>query len=284
VAFLPRTTDELAAWYAENPDATLIAGATDVGLWVTKSLRELPKVAFLSGARDLARIETAGDRLRFGAGATMTDVLAAVEGPYPSWARLIRRYGSWQVRNAATIGGNVANGSPIGDNPPVLIALGATLHLRRGGERRAMPIEGFFLDYGKQDRRAGEFVEAITVPASAPAFRVYKLSKRFDQDISAVCGGFNVTVEDGLVREARIAFGGMAGVPKRASHVEAALVSQPWTLATVEAALPGFARDFTPLSDMRASAGYRLEAAGGMLVRYFAEVSGAATDLREVMP
>ena len=283
-AFLPGSTDELAAWYAANPDATLIAGATDVGLWVTKQMRDLPKVAFLNRARDLSRIEVQGDRLRIGAGATMSEVLAAVRDRHPSWAGLILRYGSAQVRNAATIGGNVANGSPIGDNPPALIALGAVLHLRRGGERREMPIEGFFLDYGRQDRQPGEFVEAVTVPLSAPAFRVYKLSKRFDQDISAVCGGFNVTVEGGAVTAARIAFGGMAGVPKRASQVEAALVGQPWTLATIEAAIPAFAQDFTPLSDMRASAGYRLESAGGMLLRYFAELSGAATDIRRIAP
>lgn len=283
-AFLPRSADELAAWYVENPDATLVAGATDVGLWVTKQLRDLPKVAFLGRARDLGRIEERDGALVFGAGATMTDVLAAVEERFPSWADMIRRYGSAQVRNAATIGGNIANGSPIGDNPPALIALGAVLHLRRGDERREMPVEAFFLEYGKQDRRPGEFVEAVTVPVSAPAFRVYKLSKRFDQDISAVCGGFNMTVEDGTVREARIAFGGMAGVPKRASHVEAALVGKAWTLGTVEAALPEFARDFTPLTDMRASAGYRLETAGGMLVRYFSELAGAETDLRRVAP
>ncbi len=283
-AFLPESADELAEWYEANPDATLIAGATDVGLWVTKQLRDLPKVAFLNRARDLARITVEGEHLRMGAGATMTEVLEAVRHLYPSWARLIQRYGSWQVRNAATIGGNVANGSPIGDNPPALIALGATLHLRRGWSRREMPVEAFFLDYGKQDRHPGEFVEALTVPLRAPGFRVYKLSKRFDQDISAVCGGFNLLVEDGMVQDARIAFGGMAGVPKRALEVEAALVGQPWTLQSIEAALPAFARDFTPLSDMRASAGYRLETAGAMLVRYFAELTGAAADIREVAP
>jgi xanthine dehydrogenase small subunit len=283
-AFLPDSSDALAAWYFRNPDATLIAGATDVGLWVTKGLRDLPKVAFLHRARDLARIEVTGDRIRLGAGATMTEVLAAVEDRYPSWAALIRRYGSQQVRNAATIGGNVANGSPIGDNPPVLIALGATLHLRRGEAQREMPLEAFFLDYGKQDRQPGEFVEAVTIPAIAPDFRVYKLSKRFDQDISAVCGGFNVTLSDGVVTEARIAFGGMAATPRRAAGVEAALTGRPWTSGTIAAALPAFAQDFTPLSDMRASARYRLEGAGGMLMRYFAETTGADTDIRRVAP
>ncbi len=147
----------------------------------------------------------------------------------PIFAELLRRYASLQIRNAATIGGNIANGSPIGDGPPALIALGATLHLRKGDARRDMPLEAFFLDYRKQDRRPGEFVEAVTIPASAPALRCYKLSKRFDQDISAVCGCFNVTLEGGVVREARIAFGGMAGIPKRAAAVEAALLGQRLT-------------------------------------------------------
>jgi xanthine dehydrogenase small subunit len=187
-----------------------------------------------------------------------------------------------QVRNAATVGGNIANGSPIGDSPPALIALGATLQLRRGAERRRLPLEDFFLDYGKQDRRPGEFVESVSFPVQPDRLRVYKLSKRFDQDISAVCGAFNVTVEDGTVTDARIAFGGMAGIPKRASAVEAALAGRPWTLETVEAARPAFAQDFTPLSDMRASATYRLEAAANMLVRYFHDVGGAPVSVLEV--
>jgi xanthine dehydrogenase small subunit len=281
-AYLPQSADELAAWYLANPDAVLVAGATDVGLWVTKQLRDLQKVAFLNGCEDLKGISAGPDVIRFGACVSMTNVGAAVAADLPSYAELIRRYGSVQVRNAATIGGNIANGSPIGDNPPALIALGATLHLRQGEARREMPVEAFFLDYGKQDRKPGEFVEAVTVPRVAPAFRAYKLSKRFDQDISAVCGAFNVTVEGGLVTAARIAFGGMAGVPKRAAAVEAALVGQAWSEATVAAAVKAFATDFTPLSDMRASASYRLEAAQGMLRRYFAEMARQKVSVLEV--
>lgn len=283
-AFLPRTADELAAWYADHPDATLVAGATDVGLWVTKGLRDLGDVAFLHRCADLRRIEHLDGALRIGAMASMIDVHRAVARHYPSYGELVRRYGSEQVRGAATIGGNIANGSPIGDNPPALIALGATLHLRRGDNRREMPVEDFFIDYGRQDRQPGEFVEAVTVPLGAGALRCYKLSKRFDQDISAVCGCFNVTVADGVVAEARIAFGGMAGTPRRAASVEAALRGRPWTAATVEAALPAFAKDFTPLSDMRASAGYRLEAARGMLSRYFRDLSGEPASVLEVRP
>ncbi|SHG88672.1 xanthine dehydrogenase small subunit [Cognatiyoonia sediminum] len=283
-AFAPHTEDELAAWYEAHPEGTLIAGATDVGLLVTKQFRDLGEVAFLNKCAELKQITRSETEFTFGAGVTMTDVLEAVREDYPSYAEMIRRYGSVQVRNAATIGGNIANGSPIGDNPPALIALGATLKLRKGKARREMPIEDFFIDYGKQNRTLGEFVTGARVPLGQDALRCYKLSKRFDQDISAVCGCFNVRVEAGSVAEARIAFGGMAGIPKRASAVEAALVSKPWDRDTVEAAVSCFKDDFTPLTDMRASAAYRLEAAENMLRRYFAESSGASVNVLEVSP
>jgi xanthine dehydrogenase small subunit len=197
---------------------------------------------------------------------------------------MLRRYASLQVRNAATIGGNIANGSPIGDGPPPLIALGATLHLRRGSVRREMPLEDFFLDYRKQDRQPGEFVEAITIPAHVPSLRVYKLSKRFDQDISAVCGAFNVTLDAGTVTAARIAFGGMAGTPKRARATEAALIGQPWNDATLAAAKAAMATDYQPLTDMRASADYRLIAAQNMLTRYAHDLAGTPVSVLEVTP
>ncbi len=281
-SFRPQNSDELAAWYLDHPDAVLIAGATDVGLWVTKQLRDLAPVAFLGGAADLQQIERRGDLVAIGAGVSIEALRAAMVELHPDFAELLRRFASLQVRNAATLGGNIANGSPIGDGPPALIALGARLHLRRGDDMRELALEDFFLDYRKQDRRPGEFVAAVTLPAQAPGLRCYKLSKRFDQDISAVCGCFNVTVEDGQVRSARIAFGGMAGIPKRARAVEAALIGRRWTEATARAALPAFAEDFTPLSDMRASAGYRLKAAQNMLIRYFHDLAGTPVRVLEL--
>jgi xanthine dehydrogenase small subunit len=283
-AFLPTTSDALAEWYLQNPDATLVAGATDVGLWVTKQHRELPKLAFLHACADLRAVTETDTHLRLGAMVTMTDMARLIAPHHPSYAAMIRRYGSLQVRNAATLGGNIANGSPIGDNPPALIALGATLHLRRGDTRRDMPLERYFLDYGKQDRQPGEFVEAITLPKHAPNFRAYKISKRFDQDISALCGAFNLTLENGTIKEARIAFGGMAGIPKRATHVEQALTGRPLTDETVTQSLPAFAQDFTPLTDMRASADYRLTAAQNLLRRYAADLAGYPTNVLEVTP
>ncbi|MBI1170131.1 2Fe-2S iron-sulfur cluster binding domain-containing protein [bacterium] len=283
-AFSPTSSDDLADWYMQHPDATLIAGATDVGLWVTKDLRQLPKVAFLGGVTDLQHIERQGGQLHIGAGVTIETLRKAILASHPSLADLLRRYASTQVRNAATIGGNIANGSPIGDGPPALIAMGATLHLRRGDAMRSLDLERFFLDYRKQDRQPGEFVAGLSIPAAAPGLRCYKISKRFDQDISAVCGCFNLTIDQGKVAEARIAFGGMAGIPKRAAAVEAALTGQDWTLATVHAALPAFATDFQPLTDMRASAGYRLQTAQNLLIRYFHDLAGTGVNLLEVQP
>ena len=278
----PRSTDDLAHLYARRPDATLIAGATDLGLRLTKDLADLPDPIFLSDIEDLRRIEPQGNSLRIGAAVTIEALRAALVSHIPGMADLLGRFASLQIRNAATIGGNIANGSPIGDTPPALIALGATLHLRRGEARRDMPLEAFFLDYRKQDRLPGEFIEAVTIPATAPALRGYKLSKRFDQDISTLCGCFNLCIAEGVVTSARVAFGGMAGIPKRAAAVEAALLGQPWTLATIEAARPAFAADFTPMSDMRASAAYRLDAAANLLVRYFHDLAGQTVSIREL--
>ncbi|MCV3273647.1 xanthine dehydrogenase small subunit [Roseobacter sinensis] len=278
----PTTTDALADWYMTHPHATLIAGATDVGLWVTKDLRDLGPIAFLNQCADLRGVTQTDGTLRIGATTTLTELERAVAPLYPSFAALIRRYGSVQVRNAATIGGNIANGSPIGDGPPALIALGATLHLRQGETRREIALEDFFLDYRKQDRAPGEFVEAITIPAQQDRLQCHKLSKRFDQDISAVCGCFSITLNDHRVTEARLAYGGMAGTPKRARQTEAALIGRPWSEATIRAALPALAEDFEPLSDMRASAAYRLQTAQNMLLRYWYADQGNAVNALEI--
>ncbi|MBF9046110.1 xanthine dehydrogenase small subunit [Rhodobacterales bacterium LSUCC0031] len=280
----PTSADDLAAWYLENPKATLIAGATDVGLWVTKGLRDPAPIAFLNQCADLRGIVADDETIHIGAMTTIAELGTFIADRHPAFAELIRRYGSAQVRNAATIGGNIANGSPIGDSPPALIALGASLHLRRGDTRRVIALEDFFLDYGKQDRAEGEFVAAVSIPVQPDRLACYKLSKRFDQDISAVCGAFSITVEDEKVTAVRIAFGGMAGTPKRAHAVEAALIGQDWTEAKVLAAQDAFAADFTPLSDMRASARYRLRAAKAMLMRYFHESRGQPVGLLEVQP
>ncbi len=280
-AFLPDTADELAAWYLEHPEATLVGGATDVGLWITKRLQDLGKVAFLASVEELQQIEVGDGEIRVGAAVTVAEFATAIAPVHPSLGELLRRFGSLQVRNAGTVGGNIANGSPIGDSPPALIALGARLHLRRGNVGRDMPLEDFFIAYGRQDRAPGEFVEAVSIPRQPDRLKCYKLSKRFDQDISAVCGCFSIRLEGGRVAGARIAFGGMAATPRRAAAVEAALAGKPWTRATIDAAMEAFARDFSPISDMRASAQYRLETARNMLMRYYLEDIGTPANVLE---
>ena len=282
--FCPKSSDELAHWYARNPNATLIAGGTDVGLWVTKKMQDLGPIAFISHAQDLRHIHDEGDRLRIGAAVTITHLMQAIRPISASLHQLFSRYGSPQVRNAATIGGNIANGSPIGDGSPALIAMGARLVLRRADERRALDLEDFFIAYQQQDRQPGEFVESIELPKAQDRLRCYKLSKRFDQDISAVCGCFKLQQEAGVITQARIAFGGMAATPARARKTEAALCGQPWNLESFERAKSALAEDFTPLSDMRASAGYRMQAAGNMLIRYFHDLQETPVNIREVHP
>jgi len=277
----PATADALAKTLVETPDATIVAGATDVGLWVTKQMRVLRDVIYVGGIAELRRIAETTDTLEIGGAVTFAEAEAALAKLYPDLGELIRRTGGLQVRNVGTIGGNIANGSPIGDSPPALIAIGATLVLRRGDERRVMPLEDFYIAYGKQDRRAGEFVERISVPKPAPnaAFRVYKISKRFDQDISALCGAFLVELADGTVARVRIAFGGMAGTPKRAAAAEAALLGQPWKEATVRSAMAALEGDYAPLTDWRASAEYRHRVAANLLLKFFGETTGAETRL-----
>jgi xanthine dehydrogenase small subunit len=271
----PRSLEQLAQAFVEHPDATIVAGATDVGLWITKLRKPLKTLIDIGQVAELKAIEPVEGGVRIGAGVRYVDAMETLSGLYPELGAMMRRLGSTQVRNSGTIGGNIANGSPIGDMPPALIAAGATLVLNRGGERRELPLEAFFIDYGKQDRRPGEFVEAVIVSGPKPdlMFKVFKLSKRFDQDISAVCGALAIVVRDEVVASARVAFGGMAGTPKRAAACEAALVGQLWNSTTINAAVAALASDFTPLSDMRASAAYRALAAGNMLRKAFIETA-----------
>jgi xanthine dehydrogenase small subunit len=265
----PRTADEVAALLIDRPGARIVAGATDVGLWVTKQHRIVADTIFIGDIADLAGIGEDEAGVRLGATVRYSDAWAPLGRLHPDLGELVRRIGGTQVRNAGTIGGNVANGSPIGDMPPALIALGATLTLRRGDRRRTIPLEDYFLGYGRQDRQPGEFVENLFVPRPAPDTRiaVTKLSKRFDSDISAVCGGFAIQVEDGHVTGARIAFGGMAGTPQRARACEEALIDRPWSEESIAGAMRALAKDFSPLSDVRGSSEYRATVAANLLKR-----------------
>lgn len=282
--YVPRTVDDLAALLMEHPGARLVAGATDVGLWVTKQQRVLDTLIFVGDVAELATIEETSDGLRLGAGVRYADAAEALARLHPDLGELVRRIGGPQVRNAGTIGGNVANGSPIGDTPPALIALGATLTMRMGTERRTLPLEDYFLAYGRQDRAPGEFVESLFVPRPSPTAKVAisKLSKRFDSDISAVLGAFTIDLDGDRVRDARLAFGGMAATPKRALQAERALIGRRWSEAAIEAAAAALADDFSPLSDVRGSSGYRLRVAANLLRRMWLAEAGETVSVLEL--
>ena len=273
---IPRSAESLLSLVQHHPDAVIVGGATDVGLWITKQMRGLPKIILTGGAEELHVVVDKGDHLSIGAAATYAETLSALAAIAPDVGEVMRRIGSVQVRNSGTVGGNIANGSPIGDMPPLLIALDAELVLRSVRGERHMALEDYFLAYGKQDRQPGELVWSIKVPKLGPSqvFRAYKISKRFDQDISAVMAAFCFEIAGGEITSARVAFGGMAGTPKRAAKCEAALVGvdvaneHSW-----QNAVAALGMDFAPLSDMRASAAYRLETAENLLRKALFEIS-----------
>jgi xanthine dehydrogenase small subunit len=270
----PRSVDELAALVESRPDARILAGSTDIGLWVTKQLKELPELIYVGEVDALKRIETRADgTLSIGAVATLEDAWTALAERHASLREMGLRFASLPIRNAGTMGGNVANGSPIGDSAPVLIALDAGIVLRKGVRVRTMPLFEFYVDYMKNQLERGEFVQAIEVPPAAPALQVraYKMSKRYDCDISALALGAAVALDGDIVREVRLAYGGMAAIVKRASNAEQAIAGKPWNETTVRAAQAALERDYAPLTDMRASAEYRMTAAQNLIERLWLE-------------
>lgn len=277
LSIVPASVDDFADCLLEYPEATIVAGATDVGLWATKFLRNIGPAIFINHLDALKTVIQQGSVLQIGAGASYSDCQNVLSEHLPHLSSYWDRIAGWQVRNMGTVGGNIANGSPIGDTPPVLIALGADITLRRGSERRTMPLQEFFIDYGKQDRAAGEFVESIQIPlpGSNDLNAAYKLSKRRDEDISSVAVGIHMTVANGIISNPRIAFGGMAATPKRAAAAEAALTGQPWSQESFAAAAAALTRDFSPLSDWRASSDYRMLSAQNLLRRFFLENDAA---------
>ncbi|MET0519191.1 MAG: FAD binding domain-containing protein, partial [Burkholderiaceae bacterium] len=264
----------------QNPQATLLAGATDIGLWVTKQFKALPALIDLGAVAELKRIEARDDgTLAIGAGASLEAAWDALVARHPPLREMQLRFASPAIRHAGTMGGNVANGSPIGDGPPALIALGADIVLRRGAQQRRLPLEAFYLGYMENALQPGEFVEALhlPLPEAGTQIRGYKIAKRYDSDISAVCAGLSLTLDGETVREARLAFGGMAATVRRAAAAEAALRGRRWDEAAVAAAAAALASDFQPLSDMRASAGYRLRVAQALLRRLWLETRPEAS-------
>jgi xanthine dehydrogenase small subunit len=266
---------------AQHPGATLLAGGTDVGLWVTKQYRELDEIIYLGNVAELGRIDVTGTHLEIGAAVTLTDAFPAILEQYPELEELFMRFASPPIRNTATLGGNIANGSPIGDSMPALIAVGARIVLASAREgsaihRRELPLEDFYLDYQNNDRRPGEVLERVRLPLRDDGLQVaaYKVSKRFDQDISAVCAAFALRLAGGRVVDARTGFGGVAAIPTRAPACEQALAGRQWNEPTVRAAMDALDRDFTPLTDMRASEVYRRRLTKNLLYRFYLQTAG----------
>jgi|SRR5579871_1589013 len=284
--FAPRHVDDLAELLLRHPDACILAGGTDVGLWVSKQHRRLDPVVYIGAVEELQRLDIREQEIEIGAGVTYSRLLPIIADEYPDFGEILRRLGSVQIRNCGTMVGNIANGSPIGDSPPPLIALGARLVLRHGEARREVPLESYFIAYGKQDRRPGEFIESLLLPRRNPAWqlRCYKISKRFDQDITACLGAFNLKLAKGRVADIRVCFGGMAGTPKRALGCEAALRGRSWTRESIAAGQAALARDYEPISDMRASRDYRARVAGNLLLKFWHETTEPELQTRVVGP
>lgn len=269
----PRTVDELATLREARPEARLLGGGTDLGLWVTKQLRVLPELIWTGDVAELRRVERRDDALVIGAAASLEEAWAALTAEHPQLAELWRRFASPPVRHAGTMGGNVANGSPIGDSAPVLLALDARLVLRRGERVRELALADFYVDYLKNRLEPGEFVQAIVVPpaVAGTVVRGWKISKRHDSDISAVCAAFALRLDGNTVQQVRLAYGGMAATVKRAAAAEAALQGRRWDEAALRAAQAALDADYTPLTDLRASAAYRMQVAKNLLERLWLE-------------
>ena len=281
--FAPTSTAEMARMLLEHPSATILAGGTDVGLWVTKQHRHLDTIIYTGRVLDMCDVQITDEFVDIGAAVTISDALPALESHYPELTDLMTRFASPPIRNAGTLGGNVANGSPIGDSMPALLALGTTVVLRIGEQQRELALDDFYLGYQQTALASCEFVERIRIPLKAQnsIIRSYKISKRFDQDISAVCAAFHVQLDDGKVVKARIAYGGVAAIPKRAAHTEAVLEGALWNEDALDAAIAALATDFQPISDMRASAAYRVQVSGNLLRRFWLETTAgnATTDV-----
>jgi xanthine dehydrogenase small subunit len=272
---VPHTLQELAALRLAKPHALLLAGSTDVGLWVTKQFRPISELIYLGGVAELQRVEVNDSHIHIGAGACLEDAWRALAVEWPTLRDVWLRFASLPIRSVGTMGGNVANGSPIGDSAPVLMALGAQIVLRQGERVREMALDDFYVDYMKNRLEPGEFVQALRVPrpnhrgARAQQLQVYKISKRFDCDISAVCAALAIELQGEHIVDVRLAFGGMAATVRRAAVAEAALRGGPWDETRLQQAQAALAFDFTPLSDMRASAAYRLQVAQNLLRRFW---------------
>jgi xanthine dehydrogenase small subunit len=255
----------------------VVAGCTDVGLWVTKQHRQFGQVLDVTRARELRRVEPYEHHVAIGAAVSLTDAFAALVQERPQLKTFANRFAGLPVRNAGTLGGNIANGSPIGDSMPLLIALGAHVVLMSQRGHRQLPLEDFYTGYRKNVLAPDELVAWILVPRprAGEFLRAYKISRRFDDDISAVCLVVSLTLEGNTVTKVSIGAGGVAATPVRAKRTESFLIHKGWSEPTVLEAAEVLRAEFQPISDMRASAAYRSEVLGNLLQRFWLETQGA---------
>jgi xanthine dehydrogenase small subunit len=272
-AWRPATLAQALQVRADAPDALVVAGSTDTGLWINKQHQRPAQTLDLGGVAELGRITREANGLDIGAGARLEDAFQALAQEHPSVAGFLARFAGLPVRNAGTLGGNIVNGSPIGDSMPLLLALDARLTLASVRGSRELPLAQFYTGYRRNHLAADELLTRVRIPASPPGLLLgaWKVSKRLEDDISAVCLAVAVQREGGRIVNARIGVGGMAATCSRAPAAEAALVGQEWSLATLQAGAAALRGEFTPIDDLRASAAYRTEVIGNLLLRLWAD-------------
>jgi len=271
---MPTSREELANAIQGYPAAPLVAGSTDFGLSITQQLKNVEKVISLSAMDNLKKCTKTERSLIIGAGAPLNDIASPLLSAFPQLAELITRFASLPIRNQATLGGNIANASPIGDMPPALLALGASLHLDNGQQVRVIPLKGFFIGYRQTQLEKGEWISAIEIPLLSKDNNVaaYKISKRMEDDISAVCAVFNLTLVDGVVTSLQTGFGGVAATPETCPTLEGALIGKQWKSADCLHLGKQMLKDaFNPIDDVRASAAYRSQVLSNLWHRFWLE-------------
>ncbi|MEE9332871.1 MAG: xanthine dehydrogenase small subunit [Granulosicoccaceae bacterium] len=270
---IPKSLSELFAMQQQHPEARVVAGATDLALEVTQQLKPIDKLIHLKSIPELAGIDQTDDSVTIGATVSVQDCLSLMAPLVPGAEQMLLRFGSSQVRGQATIGGNIGNASPIGDLPPLLLALDATLELQGPAGKRSLPINEFYLEYKQTALQANEIITAVsfTVPSADSRFAVYKISKRMDDDISAVCLAISMQISADKISSMRLALGGMAATPKRSSKAEQAAIGKPWNEQTVSEIQAALSEEFSPLSDARASAEYRTLVTNNLVMRFYIE-------------
>ena len=272
--FAPQYVSELKKILKRNINSQLLSGGTDLSLVVTKDKKDIDSIIYMNSIKELNYIKNNNQYIEIGATTPLSELELYIKKYYPDFNKILRRYGSVQIRNVATVAGNIATASPIGDTLPLLLALNSTVVLQGIKKSKILPINDFFISYRKTKLKVGQFIHSIRIPIfNKRVFKAYKISKRFDDDISSVCAAFNLAIENKKIKDIKIAYGGMAAIPKRATYCEKALLNSSITKETIDKAKSALEKDFKPISDMRASGKYRRIIAKNLLEKCFLEIN-----------